>query len=350
MNKKRPLTTITILVILLFSLWLSSCAQASTPTAESEAKEAPASDMKIKAALVMPGVHTDFGWNYVAFEALSNLKSQVPNVTQIDYTELVGPGDVEKVLRDYIAAGYNLIFVHGYQFKEGVDKVVSEKPDVHIVITEGTEADLVDGYVSYISPEGHEASYILGTLAAGLSKTGKTGIISGMESVDVNRNVQGFEAGIKAYDNGKQEVTMTVVGNWDDPGAGKKAAEAMLIAGIDVIYCMGDGTSSGVIQAVTEAREAGKEIYYIGYPSDQHAGFSDTVLTSIVYNFNDTFLQQANDVLSGDFGKQGYSVSLNKGITIAPFYQFEESVPAELKTKMQEVEDSIVKGEISVPK
>ncbi len=57
---------------------------------------------------------------------------------------------------------------------------------------------------------------------------------------------------------------MTVVGNWDDPGAGKKAAEAMLIAGIDVIYCMGMGPAVGY-PGRTEAREAGKEIYYIGY-------------------------------------------------------------------------------------
>jgi basic membrane protein A and related proteins len=308
------------------------------------------SDMEIKAALIIPGVHTDFGWNYVAFQALSNLKSMVPQVSRIDYTELAGPGDAEKIIRDYIAAGYNLIFVHGYQFKEGVDRVVAENPEnVYVAITEGTEADLVEGYVSYVSPEGQEASYILGNLAAGVSNNGKVGIISGMESVDVVRNVAGFKAGVDAYEDGAQEVTMTVVGHWDDPGAGKKAAEAMMIAGVDVIYCMGDGTSIGVIQAVTEARAAGEDVYYIGYPSDQHAAFSDTVLSSIVYDFNDIFIQQANDVLLGNFGKQGYSITLGDGVDVAPYYQFEEDVPDDVKAKMMENEEAILKGDIIVP-
>jgi basic membrane protein A and related proteins len=321
-----------------------------TSTPAPEQKE-DLGNMQIKAALVMPGVHTDFGWNYVAFEALSNLISTLPaNITRIDYTELVEPGDAEKVLRDYIAAGYNLIFVHGYQYKEGVDKVMADKPkNVYIVIVEGTQADLIDGSVSFISPEGNGASYVLGTLAAGMSNNKNVGIISGMESVDVNRNVAGYKAGVEAFGNGTK-VGMTIVGNWDDPSAGKKAAEAMMTAGVDVIYCMGDGTSIGVIQGVSEAQKAGKKVFYIGYPSDQHAAFSDIVLTSIVYNFKDSFLNQAKDVLLGKFGKQGYAISLGKGVSIAPFYQFEDTVPADLKATMADKEAAILKGSITVPR
>jgi basic membrane protein A and related proteins len=354
MKHNYLLKTISVMLIILFLLGLGACTPA--PAAAPQPAGNPGvvaidSNKQIKAALIMPGVHTDFGWNYVAFHALSNLKSKVPQVTEIGYTELVGPSDAEKAIRDYVAAGYNLIFVHGYQFKEGVDQVVKDKPaNVYIAVTEGSQPDLVAGYVSYISPEGQDASYMLGLLAAGMSKTGKVGIISGMESVDVNRNVGGFKPGVKAYQDGKQAVTMTVVGNWDDPAAGKKAAEAMMVAGVDVIYCMGDGTSIGVIQAVTEARKAGKDVYYIGYPSDQHAAFSDTVLSSIVYDFDNIFIQHARDALLGNFGKQGYSLKLDDGITIAPYYQFEKNVPDQVKTKMKEAETAILSGKLKVPR
>lgn len=305
---------------------------------------------EIKAALIMPGVHTDFGWNYVGFTALANLKAKMPEVKKIDYTELVEPGAAEKTIRDYIAGGYNLIFVLGYQYKEGVDRVVAEKPaNVHIAVCEGSDKDLIAGLVSYYEPKGNTASYILGVLAAGMSKTGKVGVISGMESVDVNRDLAGFKPGVEGYDNGKQQVTNSVVGRWDDPAQGKTVAEGMINAGVDVIYCMGDGTSLGVMQAVQEARAANKDIYYIGYPSDQHAAFNDVVLTSIVYDWNDAYLNLAKDVLNGSFGKQGYSISIDKGVTIAPFYQFEDAVPAALKAKMDDVKAKIIKGDLKVP-
>lgn len=312
------------------------------PASRAEVKE-------IKAALIMPGIHTDFGWNYVGFQALTNLKKSIPQVKRIGYTELVGPPDVEKVLRDYMISGYNLVFVLGYQFKEGVDRVLKDKPkNFYVAIIEGTQVDLIKDFCTYLAPMGNTASYVLGILAGGVTKTNKVGVLSGMESVDVLRNIAGFIPGVKNV-NPEAEVIHTVIGRWDDAPGGKQAANAMINSGIDVIYCMGDGTSIGVMEAVKEAREKDKRVFYIGYPANQYETASSIVLSSIVYDWTEVFQKVAQDVLNGTFGQQGYSITLGAGIDIAPFYQFEEEVPQQVKDAMKAARDKIESGAINVP-
>ena len=315
---------------------------AIVPAMRAEAKE-------IKAALIMPGIHTDFGWNYVGFQALSNLKKAIPQVKRIGYTELVGPPDLEKVLRDYQISGYNLVFVLGYQFKEGVDRVLKDKPkNFHVAIIEGSPADLIKDFCTYLAPMGNTASYVLGVLAGGMTKTNKVGVLSGMESVDVLRNIAGYIPGVKSINPGAK-VVHTVIGRWDDAPGGKQAANAMINSGIDVIYCMGDGTSIGVMEAVKEARGKGKRVFYIGYPANQYETASNIVLSSIIYDWTEVFQKVAQDALNGSFGRHGYDITLGSGIDIAPFYQFEEEVPQKVKDAMSVARQKIESGDLKVP-
>jgi len=119
--------------------------------------------------------------------------------------------------------------------------------------------------------------------------------------------------------------------------------------GVDVIYCQGDGTSLGVIQAVKSARDAGKDIYYIGYPVDQSVLAPGYVLTSLVYDYSDILASQVNDIYNGQYGQGKYTIELGKGMELALFYNFDPMVPQDAKDMIAKAREDILAGRLTVP-
>ena len=96
-----------------------------------------------------------------------------------------------------------------------------------------------------------EATYLEGMLAAAMSKTGKAGAVGGMEIPSVKSTIIAFEAGAKAVKPDFQVVT-SYVGNWDDVGAAKEAALALVQQGADFLFHNADAAGLGVFQAAQE--------------------------------------------------------------------------------------------------
>ena len=96
-----------------------------------------------------------------------------------------------------------------------------------------------------------EATYLEGMLAASMSKTGKAGVVGGMEIPSVKSTIIAFEAGAKAVSPDFQVVT-AYVGNWDDVGAAKEAALALIQQGADFLFHNADAAGLGVFQAAQE--------------------------------------------------------------------------------------------------
>ncbi|MCH3788365.1 BMP family ABC transporter substrate-binding protein, partial [Campylobacter jejuni] len=95
-----------------------------------------------------------------------------------------------------------------------------------------------------------EPAYLTGMIAAGMSKTGKIGLVGGYPIPEVNRLMQAFIEGAKEI-NPKTEFTVTFIGSWFDPPKAKEAAFAMIDKGADVLYAERFGVSDA-------AKERGK--------------------------------------------------------------------------------------------
>ena len=99
-----------------------------------------------------------------------------------------------------------------------------------------------------------EATYLEGMLTASMSKTGKAGAVGGMAIPSVKSTIIAYEAGAKAVHPDFQVVT-SYVGNWEDVGAAKEAALALVQQGADFLFHNADAAGLGVFQAA--AAEAG---------------------------------------------------------------------------------------------
>ena len=73
---------------------------------------------------------------------------------------------------------------------------------------------------------------------------------------------------------GKISMDVTVeekeVGSWDDPAKAKEIATALIEQGFDVIVGIADAGDVGTIEAVKEARAAGKEVWFISWVKDRN--------------------------------------------------------------------------------
>lgn len=83
--------------------------------------------------------------------------------------------------------------------------------------------------------------------------------------------------------------------------------------------------------------------WYISAPE-----YKDVYLTSVLKNMDVAVFQAIKMVVDGTFKGGVYVGTLaNNGVGIAPYHEFEDKVPAELKAEVEQVKEGIIKGEIS---
>uniref|UniRef100_UPI002ADE5E9C BMP family ABC transporter substrate-binding protein n=1 Tax=Bellilinea sp. TaxID=2838785 RepID=UPI002ADE5E9C len=96
-----------LFVLVVVALLAAQCAPAATPAAQETGKT-------YKLAAIFPGVITDADYNTLAYVGISEL--QKATGVQTAYSESVAVPDVDRVMREYIDGGYNIIWTHGGQF------------------------------------------------------------------------------------------------------------------------------------------------------------------------------------------------------------------------------------------
>ncbi len=186
-----------------------------------------------------------------------------------------------------------------------------------------------------------EPAYLTGMIAAGMSKSGQIGLVGGYPIPEVNRLMQAFMAGAQEI-NPQARFTVTFIGSWFDPPKAKEAAFAMIDKGADVLYAERFGVSDA-------AKERGK--LAIGNVVNTQAQYPETVVASALWNMEPTIGHALDAVKAGGFKAEDYgqySLMKHKGSELAPLGSFEGKVPAEVMTRVQARQKSILDGSFTV--
>jgi basic membrane protein A len=84
--------------------------------------------------------------------------------------------------------------------------------------------------------------------------------------------------------------------------------------------------------------------WYISAPE-----FKEIYLTSVLKNMDVSVFDAIQMVIDDRFEGGAYvGVLANNGVGLAPFHEFEDDVPADLKDEIAKVKADLVKGEITV--
>ena len=300
---------------------------------------------KFKVALLTPGSISDAGWNALAYDGLEQIKKELN--AEISHVESKVPSQWEEHFRFYANKGYKLIFGHGFEYQEPARAVAADFPDTVFITTSG---NTVLANVSPIVFELEEATYLLGIIAGAMTKTGKVGLVGGMNIPPINSTFLAFEEGAKSI-KPTVKVSRSYVGDWENISKAKELALSQIAEGVDFIFHNADAAGRGVFHAVEESRKLGKDVYAFGSNRNQNDVAPEAILASAAIDPK-AFVHVAKLVKEGKFEPKIMWMGMAQDETIKVIYnpKLKERIPEDVLTKVESIRQKILSGEFKAPR
>jgi basic membrane lipoprotein Med (substrate-binding protein (PBP1-ABC) superfamily) len=146
-----------------------------------------------RVALLTPGSIADGGWNAGAYEGLEAIRDRLG--ADIRHAETRTPAEFEEGFRDFAGRGFALVFGHGFEYQEAAAEVGAEFPHTVFITTSG---NTVRPNVGPMVFELEQATYLCGVLAARMTRTGKVGLIGGIDLPSIRSTFLAFRGGVEA--------------------------------------------------------------------------------------------------------------------------------------------------------
>lgn len=296
------------------------------------------------------GLVTDVGrvndrsFNQAAWEGVELAVEELD--AEAKYIETTDAKDYEDNIRQFAEEGYDVIVTVGFALGEATTKMAAEYPDIYFIGVDQFQANPMPNVVGLVFREDH-SGYLAGILAASLSESGTIAGVFGTDLIPaVKAFREGYEAGAKSIDPSIEIVSTYHPGEisqaFTDPEWGAATAAQAIDRGADVVFAAGGMTGNGALEET--ATHDG--LYCIGVDSDQWetvpgahpclVSSAMKLITPAVAELCD--LAKKGDAPSGDYyGLAG----------LAPFHDFEDQIPQDLKDLLEETAKGLEDGTIS---
>ena len=208
-------------------------------------------------SMLLPGKIDDGGFMQAGYSGLKRLETTFQIRT--DYIADVPPqtDKLVEALRKLAKAGPGLVIAHGGQNGEAAKIVAAEFPSIPFVVVQG---NVTGPNLSSYEVLQEDSAFLAGAAAGLLTKTGTVGHISGIRVPPGLKGRGGFYNGLMHTRPDAKFVTM-FMGNQDDPALARRAAEAEMAAGADIIFTMLNAGRQGATEAMNgKARQIGNVI------------------------------------------------------------------------------------------
>jgi basic membrane protein A len=267
-------------------------------------------------------------------------------------------GDYVPNLTGFIDQDCNFILAVGGLMAEATAEVSAANPDQQFGIVDAKLADNPNVYPMQFDTA--QAAFLAGYLAAGYSTSGVVATYGGIQIDPVTIFMDGFADGVAHY-NETNDADVQVLG-WDkeaqegsfaesftDQNAGRALSDAFVAQGADVIMPVAGGTGLGT----TSAPGAGTDYVVIWVDVDGCESieqYCSTLLTTVVKNIPDAVQTAVLEASGSDGLATGEFLGTleNDGVSLAPFHEFEDDIPEELKADLVDLEADIIDGTITV--
>ena len=274
------------------------------------------------------------------------------------HVRFIEPGDGsdrEAGLRLLAAEGMDLVIGVGFIFSDDLSLLAREYPNTNFAgIDYSVGSDSAGNPVpppsnlAALKFREEEGSFLVGALAALVSKTGKVGFVGGMNFPLIHKFEAGYRAGVK-HVCPRCTITSQYAGvtpeAFRNPGRGKELALSQYQQGVDVIYHAAGSTGLGVFEA---ARQTGK--LGIGVDSDQHESAPGHVLTSMVKGVDVAVHESILWIKEGRFKGGIYELGLKEG---GVGYVYDDRnkalIPDAVHARVEQLRQEIIAGRIKVP-
>ncbi|TCK28286.1 nucleoside-binding protein [Ancylobacter aquaticus] len=286
---------------------------------------------KLKAAWVYVGPVGDFGWSYQHDQGRKAVEKALGDKVETTFVENVAEGpDAERVIEQLARAGNKLIFTTSFGFMEPTLKVAKRHPNVMFEHATGFKRAK---NVSTYNAKFHEGRYIIGQIAAKMSKTGTIGYIASFPIPEVIAGINAMMLGAQSV-NPDMKIKIVWVNSWFDPAKESDAAKALIDQGADVIAQHTDSP------AAMQAAE-GRDVVAFGQSSDMIKFGPDSQLTAIVDDWSPYYIERTQAVLDGTWTSSDVWGGIKDGeVVMAPY----TNMPDDVKKMAETTQAAIVAG------
>ena len=244
-----------------------------------------------------------------------------------------GP-DAERAIERLARQGAGLVFTTSFGYMDPTIKVAKRFPDVKFEHATGYQrADNVSTY----SARFYEGRYVIGQIAARMSKSGVAGYIASFPIPEVVRGINAFMLGAQSI-NPDFKVKVVWVSTWFDPGKEADAAKVLIGQGADIISQHTDSTAP--LQIAAEQGALG-----FGQASDMIAFAPDNQLTSIIDNWAPYYVARTKAALDGTWESVDTWDGMAPGMVLMAPYT---NLPDDVVAMAQETQAKITSGEMHV--
>ncbi|MGL6066037.1 MAG: BMP family lipoprotein [Cetobacterium sp.] len=297
---------------------------------------------KLKVGIVLStGGLGDKSFNDSAYRGLEMAKKDLG--IEFKYVEPESALEDEDYLREYADADYDFIIGVGFPMKDAIENVSRDYPDTKFAMIDNTTSE---SNVKNLLFKEDEGSFLMGALAAMMSKNGVIGFVGAIDIPIINKFKNGYEQGAK-YVNPNIKVLSSYLGGttaFNDPLKASEMAKMQIKQGADVLYHAAGGSGLGVLSA---AKDNG--VYGIGVDSDQDDFAKGTILTSMMKNVDIAVYNAVKSILNNEFegGDFYYGLSEN-GVGTTDFRNTKDIIGTEKMEKLKAIIEKIKSKEITI--
>lgn len=293
---------------------------------------ASAASAKTKACWIYLGPIGDHGWSYQHHQGLLAVEKELGDQVETAYVENVAESDSERPIERFARDGCNIIFTTSFGFMEPTLKVAKKFPDVKFEHATGYK--VADNVTTY-NAKFHEGRYVIGQMAAKMSKSGVAGYIVSFPIPEVVSGINAFLLGAQSV-NPDFKLKVVWVNSWFDPGKEADAAKVLFSQGADIITQHTDSTAPLQI-----AEEQGKLGF--GQASDMIKFAPKAQMTAVVDNWAPYYVRRVKAVIDGTWKSEMSWDGMAEGtVQIAPF----TNVPDDVAKMAADTSEAIKTGKL----
>jgi basic membrane protein A len=241
-------------------------------------------------------------------------------------------------LRLFAKNNYDLVIGVAFENKNALETVAREYPAVKFA---GIDFESSVPNISSIVYREQEGDFLMGVLAASLTKSKYVGVIGGTDIPAIQRIISGFKQGV-AYQDKEVKIFADFAGTFSDPDVGLKMALRRYNEGADIIHNAASRTGLGIIEA---AKQTGK--LTTGTSGDQRYLAPGNVIGNRPKKVDTAVLMLIDEVNDGVFKAGVRSLGLKEnGLSLGPFDQ--NIVDQDTLTRLDNLKRDIIDGKIKI--
>ena len=297
---------------------------------------------KLSVGVIMWGFHDEGVWDTNAWESLERLAEKYP--IEIGYSEEIDMKEIELAVKAR-AEMNDIVLAHSMSFEEAVRKIAPSYPDT-VFLTEQFVDKGPDYYppnVVTIGQNDKESIFLIGALAAKMSKSKKLGVIQALDDSRDTLIATGFRGGAQYVDSTIQ-VSRVIMNAYIDPVKARDSVKAFVEKGVDVVFVSQDDMS-GTLEAKAQG------IFSVQQYKDETDKAPDTILNCSTRNLDVALEMILKSLMDGSFetfrSKNWFIPSTLKDGTCG-IGAYGNMVPEDVKNYIEGLTQKIINGELKV--